>query len=64
LICVELGVLKDLRKVDIAANPWIEELKVPAKKGADYLMNYLRSDEYDGVYFKFMQAEAAKQKDN
>ena len=27
----ELGVLKELRKLDIAANPWIEELKNPAK---------------------------------
>ena len=58
----ELGILKELRKLDIAANPWIEELKTPAKKGPDFLLNYLRSEEYDAVYFRWMQ-EQAKKKD-
>jgi Leucine-rich repeat (LRR) protein len=55
----ELGLLKDLRKLDIAANPWIDEIKEQGKKGPDFLLNYLRSDEYDAVYFKWM-AQAAK----
>ena len=56
----ELGILKELRKLDIAANPWIDALKEPAKKGPDFLLNYIRSEEYDAVYFKWMKEQAAK----
>lgn len=56
----ELGILREIRKLDIAANPWIDEIKEPAKKGPDFLLNFIRSEEYDAIYFRWMQEQAKK----
>ena len=39
------------------------DVQEPAKKGPDFLLNYLRSDEYDAIYFKWMR-DAAKKAEN
>lgn len=56
----ELGILREIRKLGIAANPWIDEIKEPAKKGPDFLLNFIRSEEYDAIYFRWMQEQAKK----
>merc|ERR1711991_399372 len=62
LFANQLEVLpQEIRKLDIAANPWIDEVKEPAKKGPDYLLNFLRSEEYDAIYFRWMQEQAKKE---
>jgi ADP-heptose:LPS heptosyltransferase len=53
----EVGQIESLRKISLSRNPFIDELVPIAKEGTEKLLNFLRSEEYDGIYFKFLQSQ-------
>ena len=48
----DLGDLEKLEKIDVSLNPVIEQIDKAARTGMKKLKEYLKSDDYDQVYYK------------
>jgi Leucine-rich repeat (LRR) protein len=52
IIPPDLATLEELEKIDLSLNPLIAEIDKPAKQGHSKLVDYLKSDKYDELYFR------------
>lgn len=48
----DLGSIETLEKVDLSLNPVVKEVDEFARKGPTKLKEYLKSDDYDQVYYR------------
>jgi hypothetical protein len=48
----DLGDLEKLEKLDISLNPVIEQIDKAAKVNVRKLKEYLKSDDYDAIYYR------------
>jgi hypothetical protein len=46
--------MEKIEKIDISVNPIISELDKAARLGTSRLKEYLKSDEYDAVYYRYL----------
>ena len=56
----ELGTIEQVRKITLMNNPFMKELDMEARKGTASLLNYLRGESYDAVYFQFVKENKMK----
>ncbi|PRP81076.1 hypothetical protein PROFUN_11190 [Planoprotostelium fungivorum] len=47
----DVALLESIEKIDLSNNPLIPEIDAAARKGPKKLIEYLKSDDYDEVYF-------------
>ena len=49
----DIAAIETLEKIDLSANPIIPAIHENAKKGHDHLVKWMRSEEYDNIYFQW-----------
>jgi len=48
----DLGALENIEKIDISVNPVIPEIDKVARQGQKALIAYLKTDDYDQIYYR------------
>jgi Leucine-rich repeat (LRR) protein len=51
LIPPDIAAIEGIEKIDISVNPIIPEIDKAAKGGMNKLREYLKSDDYDALYY-------------
>lgn len=54
LIPPDVADIEQIEKIDISVNPVIPEIDKAARAGMNKLREYLKSDDYDAVYYKYV----------
>jgi hypothetical protein len=48
----EVAMIPTLEKLDLSLNPVIDSIDAAARKGQENLLKFLRSEEYDAIYYR------------